>query len=108
MRHLRRLLVPLAFHPDLSIGKMLFLPNRDQALQPVDALERGGERWLPMRRRDHDGDTGFTDLQPAQAMDHRDAPGLEGAGDLTADLRHHLDRHRLIAFVLQKLGWTAL
>ncbi len=30
-----------------------------------------------------------------------------GAGDLAADLRHHLYRHRLVAFVIQELGSAA-
>src|SRR6266853_813407 len=108
MRHLGRLFVPLAFHPDLAVGELLFLPDWNQALQPVDAFQRGGERRFPMRRGDYDRDAGFTDFQPTQTMDHRDAADLERAGDLAADLRHHLDRHRLIAFVFQEPGWTPL
>src|SRR5437016_6518324 len=108
MRHLGRLFVPLAFHPDLAVGEMLFLPDWNQALQPVDAFQRGGERRFPMRRGDNDGDAGFTDFQPTQAMDHRDAADFERAGDLAADLSHHFDGHPLIAFVFQEPGWTAL
>src|SRR4029077_6672442 len=51
MRSQRRTAVPLPFHPDFSVDKVLFLPNGDQALDPVNALERGAECGLARGRR---------------------------------------------------------
>src|SRR5580765_7299198 len=53
-----RTLIPFSFHPDFSVGEVFFLPDRDEALQAVDAFESGRERRLAMRGGDDDGYAG--------------------------------------------------
>src|SRR5579883_124848 len=55
------ILIPLSFHPDFPVGKMLLLPDRHQLFQAVDAFERGVERRPAVRRGHDDGHTGFPD-----------------------------------------------
>src|SRR5436190_6094101 len=93
-------LIPLSFHPDLAVGEMLLLPDRDEPLQAIDAFKGRKKRRFPVRRGDDDRDARFTDLEASQAMRHTDAADLEFAGDLAPDVGHHFDRHRLVTFVV--------
>ena len=44
---------------------------------------------------------GLADLHASQAVDHSDAPDGVRCRDARAEVRHHLDRHRLVAFVFE-------
>ena len=57
-----------------------------------------------MRSRDQDGNTCLTDLEPPQAMDHRDSANRIGFEDLAADFLHLAHGHRNVAFVVEKAG----
>ena len=61
-----------------------------------------------MRRRDHHGHAGLADLDAAQPVHHGDAADRVRGGDLAADLRHHLDGHRLVALVFEIARGPAL
>ena len=87
---------------------MLLLPDGDDFLEAIDALESGFEGGTPVRRGDDDGNAGLADQHPSQAMHHGDALHLMRGGDFAADLRHHLQRHGLVALVIQKAGGASL
>src|SRR5260370_21907080 len=99
--------VPLSFDPHFSVGKVLLLPDWDQALQLVDAFERRFKSRLTMRRGDDHRHAGFTDLHPAQPVNHRDPTNRMRTRDLASDLGEHLDSHRLGAILTQGLGGPA-
>ena len=81
---------------------MLLLPDGNALLQPVDAGGGGLQRGAAMRRGGNHGHAGLADQEPAQAMHQRHTGEREVAGELAADLRHHFERHRFVAFVIQK------
>src|SRR5574340_1803320 len=97
----RNTAVPLSFHPHLPVFEVFALPYRDAALQLIDGFQRGGEGCLAMRRGDHDGHAGFADQHPSEAVDHAHVPDVEASGELAPYLRHDLQRHRFVAFVIQ-------
>src|ERR1017187_4205741 len=103
----RRILVPIPFHPDLSVFKELFLPDWNQLFEAVDSIERGVERGSAMRGGDDDDDAGFADLHCAQPVDHADAADGASTCDFTPDFGHLADRHLLVAFVFQPQGFPA-
>src|SRR5262245_36609699 len=96
------MVIPLSFHPDLAVSDVLLLPDGDQPLEAVDSFKSGGEGCFAVSRRHHDYDTRLADFKPAEAVHHGDAADLKRTGDVAPDLRHHLDRHRLIAFVIEE------
>ena len=61
-----------------------------------------------MRRGDDHGHAGFADQQAAQAMDDGDALNLVRGGNFAADFGHQLERHGLVAFVIQAAGGAPL
>src|SRR5574340_716246 len=97
----RNTAVPLSFHPHLPVFEVFALPYRDAALQLIDGFQRGGEGCPAIRRGDHDGHAGFADQHPSEAVDHAHVPDVEASGELAPDLRHDLQRHRFVAFVIQ-------
>src|SRR5690349_12288630 len=101
-------LIPFPIDPHRSIGEMLFLPDRDFALEPVNALERRIEGRFPVRRRRYHRDTRFSDFEPPQPVYHADSADRELSGNFTPDLLHVCARHFLIAFVFQIHGGPAL
>src|SRR5260370_11897506 len=107
MGNLGRLFVSFSFDPDLSVGEMLLLPDRNQALQAIDTLQGGGEGRFTVGGGDDNGHAGFTDLEASQTMDHRDAANLEGASDVVSEFGHHLHCHRLITFIVKETGRAA-
>jgi hypothetical protein len=60
-----------------------------------------------MRRRNHDDDTGLTDLHRAQPVYHRDAADGVLTCDFAADLGHFPDCHRFVAIVIESQGCTS-
>src|SRR5438094_599462 len=48
----RNIAVPLSFHPDFAVNEMLFLPNRHDLLEPVNAFQRGFKGGTTVRRGD--------------------------------------------------------
>src|SRR5262249_16193152 len=106
-RH-RRALIPFSFHPDLPILEVLLFPDRDQALDAVDALERRLECGPAMGGRDDDRNARLADEHAAQTVHHGEAIDRVDGGDFAADLRDRLDGHRLVTFVIEKPGTAPL
>src|SRR5205807_258846 len=77
-----RMFVPLSFHPDLAILEMLFFPDGDQALQPVDAFERRVEGGFAMRSCHDDGYAGLADQQAPQSVHHGNAVDVVAARNI--------------------------
>ncbi len=80
---------------------MLFLPDGDEFLEPVDAFERGFEGRAGDGARSQSQRRWFRRpaYGPAGAPWRRGR--LRGSRDLRADLRHHLERHGFVTFVIQ-------
>src|SRR5690348_152482 len=78
--------IPLAYHPHRAVFKILFLPDGDLTLQPVDAFERCLNSGLAVRRRHNHRYTGFAYFQAPEAMHDRDAAHGMRLHDLQSDL----------------------
>src|SRR5215468_1963341 len=61
-------LIPLSFHPYLTVHKMLFLPDRDDFLEAVDALQRGIERCTAVWSGDDHRHAGLADQHAPQPV----------------------------------------
>src|SRR2546425_10656042 len=98
------MLPALETHPDLAVLEVLLLPNGHRALERVDRVLAGLERLRAVRRRHGDEHARLADLEPADAVEHRDAahPGPARADPL-ADLAHLRLRHRRMRLVLEEL-----
>src|SRR5215813_9282195 len=97
----RDVTIPLSFHPDLAVDEILFFPDRNERLQTIDAFERRIKRGPAVGRGDNHCNARLADQQPPQAMDHGDALDRVRARDLHSDFGHHVERHWLVAFVIQ-------
>ena len=100
-------IVPLALDPHFAIFEVFFFPDGHRFLQPVNAFERRVERWPSMRGSDHDDDARLADLHPSQPVNYRNSRDGVRAGDLTANLRHYLNGHPFVAFVVKQAGGPA-
>src|SRR6185312_2039230 len=108
LRSARQLVIPFAFHPDSAVFKKFLFPDRDLSLQPVDSFQCRLKRWFAVRGRDNHGNARFSDFQPPEAVDQGNSPDRPLGRDLAPDSRQSVERHRLIALVLQIACWPAL
>jgi len=100
--------IPFAFYPNFAVYEVFLLPYRHQLLQAVDALERCVERGPAMRRRHNHGNTGLTDLETPEPVNHGYASNGVAARNFSPNFRHHFHRHPLVAFVFEKASRPAL
>src|SRR5262245_32663709 len=59
----------------------------------------GVERCPTMRRGDDNSNTGFTDIQVTQAVDHGDTPDIPCLTNEYPDLLKLFQRHRFVSFI---------
>src|SRR6266536_1908033 len=65
-------LTALEPHPDLAVLEVLLLPDRDGALERIDRVAARLERVAAVRGGDGDEHARLADLEPADAVEHRD------------------------------------
>src|SRR5436190_22584876 len=93
--------------PFLAALVDLLLPERDLLLQRVDSVLAGGERVLPVRRRDGDHNGGAADLDAAGAVVDGDLAKVVALLQRGGDLGHDVLRHPLVRLVIQVLDHPA-
>src|SRR6266851_10127572 len=87
--------------PLRAVAPDLFLPDRNDLLEPIDGILARRECLAPMRRGDGDGHRGLADLEHARAMDDRHL-GYRPAGfHLIADLGHYLFGHLGVSLIFE-------
>src|SRR5437870_9089805 len=90
--------------PDLAVLEVLLLPDGHRPLERVDRVPARLERLRAVRRRHGDEHARLTDLEPADAVEHRHPPHPGPArADSLADLAHLRLRHRRMRLVLEEL-----
>src|SRR5206468_2208624 len=90
--------------PDLAVLEVLLLPDGHRPLERVDRVPARLERLRAVRRRHGDEHARLTDLEPADAVEHRHPPHPGPArADSLADLTHLRLRHRRMRLVLEEL-----
>src|SRR5215213_4869680 len=82
------LIFVLAAQPGSAIRIVLFLPDRDDLLDPLDRVAAGLECGVAMRRGDADDNTRLPDRQRADAVDNGDLVNSPAFPNLVPDLRH--------------------
>src|SRR5580698_10367211 len=80
----------IARSPDGPVCEGLALPDRDGLFQRVDQPAACFEGLCPMRRGDHDEDTGFADLDAAEPVNDRRLADGEAAEGFGGQLLHLL------------------
>src|SRR6266581_1080125 len=75
----------LSFDPDFSVLEEFLLPNRNHFLELVDGVVAGIEGGAPMCGGDDDRDAGFSDVEAAEPMNHRNTVDIPGLTDKDAD-----------------------
>src|SRR5262247_1683404 len=96
-------LAALESHPDLAVLEVLLLPDRDGALERIDRISARVERVAAVGGGDGDEHARLADLEPADAVEHRDPLHAGPApSQARADLaRLHLG-HRGVRLVFEE------
>ena len=98
---------PFAFDPFFSIGENFFFPDRDFALEAIDAGESGFESGASVGCSGDNHNARFANGETPEAMYDADLADREFSHDLPADVFHLLDGHGLITIVFEIRGSAA-
>src|SRR5437016_2365915 len=89
----------LPLDPDFAIFEEFFFPDGNNFLQFVDCVMAGIEGYAAMGGRYDHGDTGLTDVEMAQSVDHGNAVNIPGLPHENPDLLELLQSHCLVGFI---------
>src|SRR5262249_37350847 len=85
-----------ALEPDVAAVEILPLPDRPDLFDALDRIPGCSERIRPVRRSGGDDDAGLANLEPADAMVHRESGRGPQAGGLIDNPPQRAHRERLV------------
>ncbi len=89
----------ITFHPNLTVFKNFFLPNRHGAFEFADGPLAGFEGRAAVRRADGYDDARLADFQTTGAMHDADVRDVELFVNVRAQFFHLAQSHRFVSFV---------